>query len=121
MAVIRAGDAYASEVARAHEAVSARLGLRTSLAYQSQGADGGEWQGPTLRETLELLAKNGEKRVVIAPFGFLSDHVETLYDLDIETAAWCRELGLELTRVPALNADPLFIGALCDLASKALS
>jgi ferrochelatase len=119
--VIQAGDQYAAEVERAHAAVSVHLGRETHLAYQSQGADGGDWLGPGLRQTLEAVAQSGSKHVTIAPFGFFSDHVETLYDLDIEAARWCQELGLTLVRVPALNVDPDFIRALGGIARQALA
>jgi ferrochelatase len=59
------------------------------------------------------------KRVVLAPFGFLSEHVETLYDLDVEARGWCSELGLELDRVPALGTAPGFIDTLVELVKAA--
>jgi ferrochelatase len=88
------------------------LGRPFVLAYQSQGADGGDWLGPDLRRVLDELREKGTKRLVIAPIGFLSDHVETLYDLDIEARGWAGELGLEFCRVPALNTAPSLISAL---------
>lgn len=118
--VIRAGDRYAAEFEALVEAVTAQLGLPTRIAYQSQGADGGEWLGPTLEETIRTVAQSGAKHITVAPIGFLSDHVETLYDLDIEAARWCADAGLQLTRVPALNTDPAFIDALAQLAVRAL-
>lgn len=120
MAVIRAGDRYASEVSACADAIQSALGRRAHLAFQSQGADGGEWLAPDLRQTLGELAQAGTRRVVIAPFGFLADHVETLYDLDVEAAAWCEELGLTLVRVPALNSRPDFLDALATIARRAL-
>ncbi len=119
--VIAAGDGYAEQSSACAAAVAHRLGRDFHLAYQSEGADGGDWLGPGLRQTLEACAARGARQVVIAPFGFLADHVETLYDLDIEARAWTRELGLELTRVPALNTDERFIAALADIAAAALA
>ncbi len=84
MRVINAGDKYADEVAASAAAVEKLLGIPVRLAYQSQGADGGEWLGPDLNAVLAELGREGTRSVTIAPFGFLADHVETLYDLDIE-------------------------------------
>jgi ferrochelatase len=120
MRVIAMGDNYAVEFENSVRAIEARLGRPVRLAYQSQGADGGDWLGPDLNATLRELAAAGNARVAIAPVGFLADHVETLYDLDIEARALCGELGLELVRVPALNTEPLFLDALAGLVRRAL-
>jgi protoporphyrin/coproporphyrin ferrochelatase len=119
--VIAAGDPYATQVEASARAIGDRLRREHRLAYQSQGADGGEWLGPALRETLEKARDQGRKRVVVAPIGFLCDHVETLYDLDVEAQAWAAELGLVLARVPALNDAPALIDALARVARRALS
>lgn len=121
MRVIAMGDNYANEVESSARAIEARLGRPLRLAYQSQGADGGEWLGPDLQTVLRDLAATGVKQLAIAPVGFLSDHVETLYDLDIEARAWCAELGVELLRVPALNDEPLFLDALATLVRRSLA
>ena len=118
---IQRGDPYARLVAASADAVAARLGRQVRLCYQSQGADGGEWLGPGVKETLSTLAEAGQKSVVWAPFGFLADHVETLYDLDIEARAMATELGIALTRVPALNLHPGLIEALSAVARRAVS
>jgi ferrochelatase len=120
-AAIRAGDRYQAEVEASARAVAARLGRECELAYQSQGADGGEWLGPDLRQTFARLASaQGPKTVLVSPFGFLADHVETLYDLDLEARAWATELGLKFARVPALNTHPGLIRALSAVAARAL-
>jgi ferrochelatase len=120
-AAIRAGDRYQAEVEASMHAIAARLGRPCELAYQSQGADGGEWLGPDLRQTLERLAQGGVRQVTLSPFGFLADHVETLYDLDIEARAWASGFGLGFERVPALNTAPGLIDALSNVALRALS
>ena len=74
------------------------------------------WLGPTLRERLEILAARGRKEVVIAPIGFLADHVEILYDLDIEARSWADELGITLRRAPSLNASDGLVDALATVA-----
>jgi ferrochelatase len=117
--VIQRGDPYAELVAASAARISSALGRKVRLCYQSQGADGGDWLGPSVSETLEELARAGQKRVVWSPFGFLSDHVETLYDLDIEAASMARRLELELERVPALNLHPGLIEALSTVANRA--
>lgn len=119
--VIAAGDPYARLVEANTREIEQRLGRPVVLSYQSQGADGGDWLGPGLREVLEAARRRGRRRVVIAPIGFLCDHVETLYDLDVEARAWAAELGLSFARVPALNDSPDLIRALARVAELALS
>jgi protoporphyrin/coproporphyrin ferrochelatase len=118
--VIAMGDRYAIEVEACVAAIAASLGRPVHLAYQSQGADGGDWLGPDLQTVLQQLTTQGETNVAIAPVGFLADHVETLYDLDVEVRALCEHLGLTLTRVPALNTEPSFLDALAGLVTRAL-
>jgi ferrochelatase len=108
--ILRDGDAYPDEVRATMEAVVARLpaGQRRTFAYQSQGRSPEPWLGPEVEPTLDALAADGAPGVVIAPIGFLSDHVETLYDIDIEFAARAEKLGLRLERMAMLNdADAL--------------
>jgi ferrochelatase len=119
-AAIRAGDRYQAEVEACVHAIAERLSRQCELSYQSQGADGGEWLGPDLRQTFERLAHNGVRQITLSPIGFLADHVETLYDLDIEARAWASALGLGFERVPALNTAPGLIDALAGVAERAL-
>jgi protoporphyrin/coproporphyrin ferrochelatase len=118
---IERGDPYARLVEASARAVEAKLGRPVRLCYQSQGADGGEWLGPSVRETLTTLASEGQREVLWAPFGFLADHVETLYDLDIEAQAVARELSLSLVRVPALNLHEGLTAALAGVAIRSIS
>lgn len=118
--VIAAGDPYQREFEASAAAIAEELGRPAHVAYQSQGFGGGAWLGPDLKSVLESVRARGSERVMIAPVGFLADHVETLYDLDIEAKAWASELGLELTRVPALNAAPELVEALARTAERAL-
>jgi ferrochelatase len=119
--VIRGGDPYESEVKKSAAAIGELLDTPYTLAFQSQGADGGDWLGPTLKGALHAARRRGMKRVAVAPFGFLGEHVETLYDLDVEAKAQCDELGLELARVPALGLAPGLIDTLEDLVKRALA
>jgi ferrochelatase len=120
LAALRAGDPYAALVAESARAVSESVGMRAELAFQSQGADGGEWLGPTLRAALESAREGGAGAAVVAPFGFLAEHVETLYDLDHEAQGWARELGIPMFRAPALGTDEGLIDAFENLARAAL-
>jgi protoporphyrin/coproporphyrin ferrochelatase len=118
---IERGDPYARLVEASAAAVSAKLGRPVRLCYQSQGADGGAWLGPDVRETLTALAAEGHREVAWAPFGFLADHVETLYDLDVEAKNIAQGLSLSLTRVPALNLHPGLTAALEAVAIRSIS
>ena len=82
------------------------------FAFQSQGISGGPWIGPTVEDTLKALKAQGEVGVVMQPVGFLCDHVEILYDIDIAFREMARELGLLLWRAESLNASPLLVQAL---------
>jgi ferrochelatase len=105
--ILADGDPYPDEVRATMAAVVARLpaGQPTSFAFQSQGRSPEPWLGPEVEPTLDALAADGVPGVVIAPIGFLSDHVETLYDIDIEFRGRAEKLGLRLERMPMLNAS----------------
>lgn len=120
MRVIEMGDRYGVETRLCAEAIGASLGIPIELAYQSQGADGGNWLGPDLADVVSRLADSGARRVVVAPFGFLCDHVETLFDLDIELRAQTDALGVELVRVPTLGLDRALIDLLAQLVEQVL-
>jgi ferrochelatase len=118
--VIRAGDAYEAQFRACAAAVGQALGRPYHVAFQSQGADGGDWLGPDLRSVMEELAERGVRRVVLSPVGFVAEHVETLYDLDVEAMGWAKELGLELVRLGALNAEPGLVNTLAAQVKAAL-
>ena len=119
--VIDRGDPYARLVEAAARRIGEELGRPVRLSYQSQGVDGGEWLGPDLAETLRALSASGVRSVVLAPFGFLADHVETLYDVDIEAKQLAEQLGLQFLRVPALNTHPQLIQTMAELVRRAFS
>jgi len=130
--VVDAGDPYEHDLRAAADAIAVlvrdRLGrdVRRAIAFQSQGMSAGpggrpvEWLGPDLTTALDEAAARGDRAVVVAPIGFLADHVEILYDLDIEAAAMARERGLSLSRVPSLDADDDFIDVLAEVARPLL-
>jgi len=90
------------------------------FAFQSQGVAGGPWIGPTVEDTLAALAKQGHRGVVLQPIGFVCDHVEVLYDIDVAFTATARELGLRLFRPESLNDSPLLTEALVDIVERRL-
>jgi ferrochelatase len=121
--VVDRGDPYEREVRASAAAISERLGgdVRTAVAFQSQGLGAaGEWLGPDLRAALDEVRHHGDRRVVFAPIGFLADHVEILYDLDIEAAGMARERGLAWVRAASLNDDDDFIDVLAGVAGPLL-
>ena len=82
---------------------------------------GGPWLGPTVESAMLEMKKQGHKGVVIAPIGFVCDHVEVLYDIDISFRQFAREQELKLWRPESLNTSPTFIAALAKLASTRLA
>jgi ferrochelatase len=91
-----------------------------SFAFQSQGASGGEWTGPMVEETLLALKAKGHGGVFIQPVGFVCDHVEVLYDIDIAFKGFAAQQGMKLWRAESLNDSPLLIAALADIARSRL-
>ncbi len=91
------------------------------FAFQSQGVAGAPWIGPSVEDTLKALADEGHTAVVLQPIGFLCDHVEILYDIDIAFRDTARELGMELTRAESLNDSPTLIRALVEVATGTFS
>lgn len=120
MRMIEQGDPYADQLAETAGEVASRLGLEDwHLAYQSVSAAAREpWLGPTVEEVMEQLAADGSSAVLVDPIGFISDHVETLYDNDVEHRAAASALGLEFHRCRCLNDHPGLIAALADLVTE---
>jgi ferrochelatase len=120
--ILRAGDPYREQLLETSRLVAERAGLSDwSFAFQSASATGEPWLGPDILEELEVLASNGVRRVLVCPVGFVSDHLEILWDLDVEARERSAALGLELERIESLNDDPEFIRALAGVVRKALS
>ncbi len=94
---------------------------RWCFAFQSQGMAGGPWIGPTVEDTLTALHRAGVQAVVLQTIGFLCDHVEILYDIDIAFRQFADGLGMRLERPASLNDSPLLTGALEDLARKSFA
>ncbi len=117
--IVAMKDPYPDEVKGTVEAVTALLGDRTTyFAYQSQGRSGESWLGPTVESVVKELARNGHRQVLVAPIGFLCDHVETLYDIDIELKQLAAGLGLQLERVAMLNDSDALIDTLASVLAS---
>ncbi len=118
--VVAEGDAYPDELARTARLVAERLGrAEYGFAFQSAGRTGEPWLGPELRDELRRLAAEGRRGIAICPVGFVADHLEVLYDIDIEARAVAREVGIRLERARSMNDDQTFIAGLADVAQAA--
>ena len=114
--IVAMRDPYPDEVKGTVEAVTALLGSQpTMFAYQSQGRSGEKWLGPTVESAVEDLSHAGHRHVLVAPIGFLCDHVETLYDIDIELKQLAAGRGMQLERIAMLNDSPALIETLVDV------
>ena len=120
--VVAEGDPYPAELAATAALVARRLGLaRHDFAFQSAGRTGEPWLGPDILVEIRRLAAEGVRELVIRPVGFVADHLEVLYDIDIEAQAVAREVGVHIERARSLNTDPVFIAGLADIAEAALT
>lgn len=113
--ILEWGDPYPEELRESVQAaVDQFQPKRWSFAFQSQGATADPWLGPDVESTLEQLAAEGVKNVLVMPIGFVCDHVEVLYDIDIEHRAQAEQLGIRLERTDSLNDDPLLCRAVAN-------
>ncbi len=120
--IIKMGDPYDEQLRETARLVAERAGMadeRWSWSYQSAGRSPEPWLGPQIQDHIPALAEQGIRDIISIPVGFVSDHVEILYDIDIQAQAVAKELGVRLERPPALNDDPLFIGALVEEIERA--
>jgi ferrochelatase len=118
------GDPYDSQLHETAELIAQAAGLpddKWSWSYQSAGRSPEPWLGPPLDEHLQALAEQGVRDVISIPVGFVCDHVEILYDIDILAQEIAGKLGMRLERPPALNTDPLFIETLADVIQSAVN
>ena len=116
-------DPYDKDARRTAELVAARVPEipRWWFAYQSQGASGGAWLGPTVEETLQAIAAQGTTTLILQPIGFLCDHVEILYDVDRMFREVAARLGMRLERPESLNGSPTLARAIAGLAGEGLA
>jgi protoporphyrin/coproporphyrin ferrochelatase len=119
--VLAMGDPYRDQLLETSRLVAERAGIeRWSFAFQSASETGEPWLGPDILEELDALNEQGVRDVLVCPVGFVSDHLEILWDLDVEARERAAELGLRLDRIESLNDDPAFIRSLAELARQAL-
>jgi ferrochelatase len=119
-----APDPYADQAQLTATLVAERVGLQPAewrFAFQSQGLSGGPWLGPTVEDTLTELRGKGVTNLVIQPIGFLCDHVEILYDIDVAFRDFAKGLGMTIRRPESLNDSRRLTLALADLARKGLA
>ncbi len=120
-AIVRNGDPYPSQLQETADCVASELGLsQWHIGWQSAGRTEAEWLGPDILTMLDDLANMGEQGVVVCPCGFVADHLEVLYDLDIEAKKRAAELGLAFTRTRSPNDDPGFLDMLAGVVARAL-
>lgn len=115
------GD-YADELLETSRLVAEQAAVEDwSFSFQSESPTGVPWLGPDILDHLSGLAQKGVERVLVCPVGFVADHLEIRWDLDVEAADRARELGLDLVRIEMPNADPAFVEVLAGLVRRALS
>ncbi len=117
------GDPYEAQTRETAALVAARVPEigPWQFAFQSQGMSGGEWLGPTVEDTITKLREAGHTGLFMQPIGFVCDHVEILFDVDILFRQFAEERGMKLYRAESLNDSPLFVHALADLARTRLA
>jgi ferrochelatase len=117
------GDPYEAQAKETAALVAREISLGAddwTFAFQSQGMSGGAWLGPTVEHTIVGLRAKGHRSVFIQPVGFLCDHVEVLYDIDIAFQQFAKSENMGLYRAESLNGSPLLTAALADLAGSRL-
>ena len=120
---IAEGDPYEAQTRETAALIAAQVSEIGTwhFAFQSQGMSGGEWLGPTVEDTITKLREAGHSGVFVQPIGFVCDHVEILFDVDILFRQFAEERGMKLYRAESLNDSPLFVRAVADLARSRLS
>jgi len=113
--LIKMGDPYDDQLKDNAKIVAERLGdIDWMFSYQSAAETGEPWLGPQIEDVVVNLAQEGYKHMLVAPIGFVCDHVEILYDIDIEAKQIAEEHGIQLERIDSMNSRPLFIDAVAD-------
>lgn len=117
--ILTEGDPYPDQLRASVDGVLRRIGRSEAIvAFQSAGRTAEPWLGPDAGTVLRDLAARGTRNALLCPIGFVSDHLEVLYDVDIELQALAAELHLTLRRTESLNDSPQFINALSRLAQE---
>ena len=114
--ILTAKDPYPAELKKTGDLTAAALHTKNyTFSWQSAGRTREPWMGPDILEKLTRMHRDGFNQAIICPCGFVADHLEVLYDLDIQAQEHAQAFGMHIERTPALNADPDFIGLLADL------
>jgi ferrochelatase len=120
--IIEAGDPYRDQLLETSRLVAEAAALDSwSFSFQSESPTGEPWLGPDILDHLEALHRQGVERVLVCPVGFVSDHLEIRWDLDVEAQEKAAELGIDLERIEMPNADPAFVRTLAGIVKRALS
>jgi ferrochelatase len=119
--ILATGDPYRDELLDSARLIAETAGVGGwEFAFQSASHTGEPWLGPDVLERLEAFAEEGGRRALVAPIGFTADHLEILFDVDVECRELAERLGLDLRRLPSPNDDPEFIEVLAGIARDAL-
>jgi ferrochelatase len=120
--ILELGDPYEDQLLETARLVAEAAGLDDwSFSFQSESPTGEPWLGPDILDHLESLRRQGIERVLVCPVGFVSDHLEIRWDLDVEAKEKAGELGMQLERIDMPNADPTFVRTLAGIVRRALS
>ena len=116
---IEEGDPYVDQIKGTINEVIKKIDISWSLSYQSKSGPV-QWLGPSTDKMIEDLAEQGKKNVLVVPVSFVSDHIETLYEVDILYKTMAEKLGMRFERIASLNTSPLFIAAMKDIVLKGM-
>lgn len=120
--ILAAGDPYRDQLLETSRLVAEAAGLgEWSFSFQSESPTGEPWLGPDILDHLESLHRQGVEHVLVCPVGFVSDHLEIRWDLDVEAREKAAELGMKLERIEMPNADPTFVRTLAAIVNRTLS
>jgi protoporphyrin/coproporphyrin ferrochelatase len=120
--ILDTGDPYRDQLLETSRLVAEAAGLASwCFSFQSESPTGEPWLGPDILDHLESLQRQGVERVLVCPVGFVSDHLEIRWDLDVEAQEKAAELGLQLGRIEMPNAEPAFVRTLAGIVSRTLS
>ena len=120
--IIDSGDPYRDQLLETSRLVAKAAAVDDwSFSFQSESPTGEPWLGPDILDHLEALRAQGVERVLVCPVGFVSDHLEIRWDLDVEASERAAELGLRFGRIEMPNADPAFVRTLAGIVRRALS
>ena len=120
--ILSSGDTYRDTLLETSRLVADRAGIEDwSFAFQSESPTGEPWLGPDILDHLASLRAEGVADVLVCPVGFVSDHLEIAWDIDVEAVGRASELGMQLTRIAMPNADPAFVETLADIVRRELA